>query len=291
MGVSGAAVLPRMVRARLPQANRMCHPHRSRLETTITIDMTALRRARTHMGRAAGAMAAGRGARSEVHDDWWAALSGVDTPDANMALVHGGGALALDAALDVLAVHAPGGATLALAGEARALGDGVAGRWEEVGSMPLLRVDLGGVQRCRDERVRAAVPGDAPRIAALVSAANGVTTETATALLGFLATGSPTVRAWLLADEPQGEPLATVVTARERDIVSVWSMSTAPPVARRGYGRALLATVLDWAIRDGATVGLLGSTAAGRPFYDAAGWQWVEDWRLYASAASAQFSA
>ncbi|MEP6816945.1 MAG: GNAT family N-acetyltransferase [Marmoricola sp.] len=94
---------------------------------------------------------------------------------------------------------------------------------------------------------------------------------------------------WLL--EVDIEAVSTVTTCRVQDTVSVWCMATPTRHARRGYGKALLASVQESAHQDGAVLGLLGATPAGLPLYDATGWQTQETWDLYTGAASAQFSA
>jgi hypothetical protein len=51
-----------------------------------------------------------------------------------------------------------------------------------------------------------------------------------------------------------------------------WGMSTPPAHARRGYGRAVLDSVLAAGVADGARTGVLGATPAGLPLYEATGW-------------------
>jgi len=67
-------------------------------------------------------------------------------------------------------------------------------------------------------------------------------------------------------------------------------MGTPQRFGRRGYGKAILASVLDTAREDGAVLGLLGATPAGLPLYEATGWQTQETWDLFTDATSAQFS-
>ena len=94
---------------------------------------------------------------------------------------------------------------------------------------------------------------------------------------------------WLLDDD--GAAVSTVMTAQVDDIVSVWCMGTPERFGRRGYARAILAHVLDVASRQDAETGLLGATPAGKPLYDATGWQTLEEWQLYVNAQSMQFNA
>jgi len=51
----------------------------------------------------------------------------------------------------------------------------------------------------------------------------------------------------------------------------------------------LLADVLARARLEGASIGLLGATPAGRPLYDATGWTTLEEWQLFLSSDSTQF--
>ena len=92
-----------------------------------------------------------------------------------------------------------------------------------------------------------------------------------------------------LPGAPTGVTATEVLTSIVDDAVTVWCMSTPERFARRGYGRAILADSLLRAKSDGAKVGLLGATPAGKPLYDATGWITLEHWRLFASAESVQF--
>jgi GNAT superfamily N-acetyltransferase len=58
-------------------------------------------------------------------------------------------------------------------------------------------------------------------------------------------------------------------------------MATPQRFARRGYGRAILADVLLRAKLEGASIGLLGATPAGKALYDSTGWTTLEDWRMF----------
>ena len=56
-----------------------------------------------------------------------------------------------------------------------------------------------------------------------------------------------------------------MISGHVNDRVSLWAMSTPARLARRGYGRALLASVLAHARADGARLGMLGATARPAP--------------------------
>ncbi len=62
-------------------------------------------------------------------------------------------------------------------------------------------------------------------------------------------------------------------------------------VMAQGFGRAVLAHSLLEAMSEGATIGLLGATPAGKPLYDRTGWTTLENWSMFAIGESAQFSA
>jgi len=98
--------------------------------------------------------------------------------------------------------------------------------------------------------------------------------------------GHSDMRFWLVED---GTPVSAVLDARSGDAVTLWCMSTPQRFARRGYARALLAHVLHVARAEGAAIGLLGATPAGKPLYDATGWRTLEQWRLFVRGESVQF--
>jgi GNAT superfamily N-acetyltransferase len=73
-------------------------------------------------------------------------------------------------------------------------------------------------------------------------------------------------------------------------VVSQWFLPPAERFSRRGFGRAELAHALLEARSEGAIAGLLGATPAGKALYDRTGWTTLENWRMFASVESAQFS-
>jgi hypothetical protein len=92
----------------------------------------------------------------------------------------------------------------------------------------------------------------------------------------------------LLIEDAQA--VSTVLTSIVDDAVCVWCMGTPARFARRGYGRSLLTDVLLRAQFEGASIGLLGATQAGKPLYDATGWTTLEQWQLYLKAGPAHQS-
>lgn len=108
-------------------------------------------------------------------------------------------------------------------------------------------------------------------------------------LMAGPATGGGLLTAWLL--EEDGVAVSCAVTGLVEQTLSVWAMSTPARLSRRGYGRAVLDSVLAAGVIDGATTGVLGATPAGRPLYLATGWRDVEEWDVFCNAESLHFSA
>lgn len=216
---------------------------------------------------------------------YWVALSGAPSPDANMALADTSEAAAVAAALSI--VEQEGYPTLfMLAGDARAAVLGPS--WRHVGEMPFMTVSLKGDAQGIDPRVRRAGPDDAEAFAGLLGGAFALSQQVAElmAMLVFLDDLEATI--WLLVDHSVA--VSAVLTSVVDDAVCLWCMATPPPFARRGYARALLADVLCRAGKQGASVGLLGATPAGRPLYEATGWTALENWKIFTNADSAQFA-
>jgi GNAT superfamily N-acetyltransferase len=121
-----------------------------------------------------------------------------------------------------------------------------------------------------------------------VGEAFGLPVDDVALMLGPATSGEGSLRAWLL--EEDGEVVSALVSGHVDDSISLWSMATPARLARRGYGRVLLASVLAHAQADGARIGLLGATPAGLPLYSATGWATVEEWHIFTNATSAQFA-
>lgn len=221
-----------------------------------------------------------------VEPGLWVLCLGGSLPDFNMALVETADQQVLEDARTTLADRP---ALIMLAGSATAHVDSVTEPWRHVGSMPIMTRALAGYTGSPDPRVRLG------RSAADIDAATGLAAEAfgmpADELLPAM---EPTVRdeitlrTWLL--EEDGNAVSCVNTAIVDGVVSIWTMSTPERLGRRGYGRALLDTVLAHAAHEGAHTGVLGATPAGQPLYEATGWSTVEHWQILTNAMSAQFS-
>ena len=213
---------------------------------------------------------------------WWAALSGLPSPDANMVLVHEDEPAAVPEALGLVAERSVP-ALFMLAGGAERLGSDLPPEWSHVGAMPVMTKELSA--EVDDPRVRVATLDDVPACSSLMEQAFGLPKDVADF---FAEVWVPSAgRFWLL--DVDGSAVSAVYTHQEEDSVSVWCMSTPPERQRRGYGRALLGAALARAAADGATWGILGATEAGYPLYDATGWTTADAWQIYVNGASEQF--
>lgn len=234
---------------------------------------------RRQMGEALQPWATAPGAVHSVTGGSWLLLTGLPSPDVNLALVHGEDVDGLDEVLAAVdRVGAP--TSLMLAGAAMTLTGRLAPSWVHVGAVPFMRSEVAATPRRVGPRVRRAGAADRDVLMGLWSDAFGIPPEISAPVVdATLAPASVAMSAWLLEDH--GEAVSTVVTARVGDAVTLWSMATPERFARRGYARALLADVMARASEDGAAVGLLGATPAGKPLYDATGWTTIEHWEMY----------
>ncbi len=217
----------------------------------------------------------------------WLALSGLPSPDVNMALVADGDPAVLAGALkEIDEVGAPALVLLAGAGRSRA-GD-LADPWLSVGEMPMMSIELEAAVRRADARVRRAEAGDEAAVMGLLVDAFQMAPEVVSICTDPIARQGDVMGIWLLEDD--GEAVSTVTTTRTDEVVSIWCMGTPARYARRGYGSAIIAAVLEHYHAEGVRTGLLGATPAGQPLYEATGWQHVEQWSIFTNATSAQFS-
>ena len=216
---------------------------------------------------------------------YWIALSGVPSPDVNTSLVSSGGTGVVARVLEqVTGAGVP--SLFMLAGECRS--EELPAPWQQVGEMPFMASDLEAENLGADPRVREAGGQDLDVVCALMGDAFGLAVELMVDVIaGVLRDNNGPTK--ILVLEEEGVAVSAVLTSIVDDAVTVWCMSTPERFARRGYGRAILADCLLWAKSEGARVGLLGATPAGKPLYDATGWITLEHWRLFASAESVQF--
>ena len=245
------------------------------------MDDAGLERVRAHLGTVLATMAARIGAVADAGPGWWLGLTGGASADLNMAFLATPDPAALEGTVAIVE-EAGLEALVMLAGPARELAGRLVEPWVGAGAVPIMTRDLGeGAVEVIDPRVRQATPTDADVLAGLISEALSLSYDDAALMAASAVTGG-VVRAWLL--EADGQPVSAVVSGHLDDGVSLWAMSTPARFRRRGYGRALLATVLAQARADGALVGMLRATPAGLPLYDATGWRTVEEWQVFTNA-------
>lgn len=239
---------------------------------------------RIQMGQGAGAFLLGGPAPIvDEGEDYWIALSGAPSPDMNMSLVSG--KKAVQSTLDrVTESGIP--SLFMLAGDCESVE--LVAPWQRVDEIPFMASSLNSDHLHSDPRVRQATSDDMDVTCAVMCEAFGLTTEMMIDVIAWVLseTNGPT-KIWLLVEHDV--VVSAVLTSMVADAVTVWCMSTPERFARRGFGRAILADTLHRARADGATIGLLGATPAGKPLYDATGWNTLEHWRTFASAKSAQF--
>jgi GNAT superfamily N-acetyltransferase len=241
------------------------------------VDEAELSLRRSQMGHSARSfLVAGNRAVQDQGPGYWVALSGAPSPDANMALVDTGDSGVLAAV--VRRIEDAGLPTLIiLAGAGRGAQPGTG--WQHVGDMPFMAFALDGARLHPDGRVRQARVDDFGVVSDLVASSFGLIPEVAAVVAGILELGDAAGKLWLLVEGAQA--VSTVLTSIVDDAVCVWCMGTPPRFARHGYGRSLLTDVLLRARLEGAGIGLLGATPAGKPLYDATGWTTLEQWQLY----------
>jgi GNAT superfamily N-acetyltransferase len=251
------------------------------------MDDAGLARVRAHLGTVLATMSARIGAIADAGPDWWVGFTGGSTADTNMAFLA---APEPDALAGVIGIVDETGleALVMLAGPGRELRSQLTEPWVGVGATPIMTRDLADAVGEIDPRVRQAAPADAEALATLIAEAFALPVDDA-ALMAEAAVQGGVVRGWLLVED--GAAVSALVSGHLDGGVSLWAMSTPARHQRRGYGRALLGTVLAQARADGARLGMLGATPAGRPLYEATGWSTVEEWDVFTNATSAQFSS
>ncbi len=233
------------------------------------------------MGRGLGPWAFGPGTRHEVTEDSWSMVTGRPSLEANTVLLHGSDPERVPQVMNGLTKEGIAGLVF-LAGDAATHGDRAPEGWVEIGALPAMHADLTEASLPCDERVRLAHEGD---VEALMNGF-GMGDPADEHLLEPLRRPSPAMQMWVL--EQDGALISTATAAFVDDTVSLWAMGTAPEHRRRGYGSALLSTVLAEAIRRGARTGLLAATPDGQLLYEHAGWQTFENWQIYTNASSLQ---
>jgi GNAT superfamily N-acetyltransferase len=216
----------------------------------------------------------------EVHDQWWLALSGERNVNYNLACCLSGDPDVLEQRClqPVLDQGRPGIIMLGGAGLATAQKLVDAG-WVSVGALPLMLLAALPDDASPSAGVRALGPGDLAPARELLAECYGLDDQTAAAAIPDRVVGGSDVGAWGLWED--GRLMSVVTIAVDDSLAVVWSMATRPECQGRGYGRRLLAPVLQEQISRGATGSLLHSSVAGEALYRGLGYTVVEYLQLW----------
>lgn len=229
-----------------------------------------------------------------VTDTRWAAFSRAANVEYNVVLCHGasGGEDVRLALEEVTAVGVP--SIIMLAGEA--LADAqilVQAGWVCVSAVPLMALRLqddgsaaAGSQVSREAsdaaseaRVRKLTLSEMPVARRLLVEAFALTDELAAVALPDTAVSADGQAVWGLWDD--GELLSCAGLVAEQEGVAGWSVATPPRLQRNGYGALLLRSALDQYAREGATLSLVYSSAAGEALYRKLGFHELERWQMW----------
>jgi GNAT superfamily N-acetyltransferase len=91
--------------------------------------------------------------------------------------------------------------------------------------------------------------------------------------------GAPRMTAWLA--EEQGIAVGTGFGVLTGDWVGIFNITTHPDYRRRGYGRAMIETVLQDAYSAGARGAFLHGTPTGALLYESMGFSRAENWTVF----------
>lgn len=214
----------------------------------------------------------------EVSASSWHLLTGFPTADSNVALIHQNDESALSKIAEQIERMAVP-ACLFLAENARTLTSKIGEEWSFAGTTPFMSLALEAAELKEDFRVRLALKKDFETVVALMSETFSMDYHTARQGASPLKDPSTKCDIWIIEDG--GQLVSTAITRRVDDSITLWNMATSPRFARRGYGRSIMNHALHQARQDGAKIGLLMASDAGKPLYDATGWVTIEDWDMY----------
>lgn len=233
---------------------------------------------RNQLGQALEEWVASPAMRFEVSASSWYLLTGFPTADSNVALIHQNDEIALIKIVEqVERMAVP--AYVLLADHARTLTSKFGEGWSLAATTPFMSLDLEVAELEEDSRVRLASKSDFETVVALMSETFRMGYDTASQGASPLKNPNTKCDIWIIEDG--GQPIATAITRRVGNSITLWNMATSPRFVRKGYGRAIMNHALYQARKDGAKVGLLMASDAGKLLYDATGWVTVEDWDVY----------
>lgn len=212
----------------------------------------------------------------------WVAMSRAPSVDFNVMLLHQASegravprALAEIADADVPALVFMAGAAL---GEVQQLVDA---SWVCIGSQPLMALDLAQVSPSPPDpavrRLDRAQVADARLVVGDVFGYDG--TIAAVAVPDETA-DAPGRSVWALVSD-DGTIRSVAASMVVEDVVSIWSMATAPAHRRQGCARRLLHGVFAAAREEGVRHCVLSASAEGEPMYRALGFVELERWQQW----------
>ena len=234
--------------------------------------------ARKQMGRALGGWVVSSKMSHQVLPGSWHFLSGLPAADVNMAMVHADDNDELTSVLkEITRMNVP--TYLFLAAEGKKLSSQLPGEWKQVGIFPLMTKELDETVREFDPRVSLISADDVNDVVKLLADSFLLDRSNFGFLFDTLKNPDSVSNIWILKED--GVAVSTVTTMLVDDALTVWCMATPPQFARKGYGKALLGDVLLRCGAKGAKRGSLGATEAGKPLYEASGWETLEGWDVY----------
>lgn len=212
----------------------------------------------------------------------WFFFSGIPSPAVNMAMVSDDEGALLDDILNSISENRVP-AVLFLASEGKNLSGRLPTEWRKLGLFTFMAKDLSNKFTELDKRVSLASADDAESVLQLLEEAFTVESGTYQFLFGTSQDPRSALNIWVL--KVDGVVVSTVTTILVGDALSIWCMATPQRFERRGYGKALLGHVVARSKANGAKIGLLSATPAGKPLYFDSGWESLEEWDVYLTAA------
>lgn len=217
-------------------------------------------------------------------EQWWAFATGGDSPDVNMALISSKESTAVDSALRIFSnVDVPGNVVLAGAGLAHISYLENFG-FVRVGVIPFMAKNLEinpafNLDRSELKLVRAKTQLDLDAVIDLESDSYKLSVENCKRLINMEIANKLNVTYWFLVDGDT--PVSTVASSSVDSISGIWNMGTPKQYQKKGYGRALLTSVLNTLAGEGQKLALLWATPDGESLYRKIGFEVVEYWQSF----------
>lgn len=238
--------------------------------------MTDLPRLRNLLGASTALWASEQGLTQA--EGWWAALSGAQSVEYNVALCHGASA-GSDMALVLEKVKQASVPTIVMAA-GEALADVqllVRAGWICVGVTPLMARAIDGGET--DAAVRRLKMQELPVARAVVEQAFSLAPGLAAVALPESAVSQKGNAVWGLFDEDRLSACAAFV--RVSEAVIGWSVATPHALRGRGFAARLIGSALAESAREGATLALVYASDMGAPLYRSLGFEVLEHWQLW----------